>query len=428
MRTAPASPEVTGPNPVATEAPLSIDGRAGACYFQVRFQAPRRREFGDPMISIVIPTYKEADSIREVIRRAGTALIQSGEDFELIVVDDNSGDGTAELAEQLSGEFHVRVLRRPGRRGLATAVVDGWKLARGDLLGVIDADLQHPPEILNALAAALRRSNADLAVASRYIAGGGTSDWELGRRVISWGATHLAASVLPLKLSAVSDPMSGMFVVRAAAIAGANLSPLGYKILLEILAKGRIEHIVEVPYQFEERSRGSSKLGLRQYGEYLAHLVRLSVSTGQLRAWLVYSLVGLTGAVLDIGLIQWLAGRAPGNVVWAVPLAVEAALLWNFLWNQSATFARRLPGVSRRKGSASRLWLYQRVCLPGAILNIGLTLFLAWQGVRLALAATAGVALDGAVNLLFNVPSIWKIWGPRTSTSIGAVPERQQRA
>lgn len=369
------------------------------------------------MISIVIPTYKEADSIQEVIRRSGMALAESSEKYELIVVDDNSGDGTAELAEELSGEFHVRVLRRPGRLGLATAVVDGWKVAQGDLLGVIDADLQHPPEILKALATAVRRSDADLAVASRYIAGGGTSDWGFSRRVVSWGATHLAASVLPLKLSAVSDPMSGMFIVRAAAIADMGLSPLGYKILLEVVAKGRIGQVVEVPYQFEERTRGSSKLGLRQYGEYLAHLARLSFTTGQSRAWLEYSLVGLTGAALDIALVSLIAGHANARAVWAVPVAVELALLWNFLWNQNATFAGRLRSIPAKAGNASRLWRYQKVCLPGAILNICLTLFLTTLGVRLVLAAAAGVVLDGMVNLLFNVPSIWKIWGPRTSTS-----------
>jgi dolichol-phosphate mannosyltransferase len=376
------------------------------------------------MISIVIPTYKEADSIQEVIRRSGAAMAQSGEEYELIVVDDNSGDGTAELAEQLGSEFHVRVLRRAGRLGLATAVVDGWKLAQGDLLGVIDADLQHPPEILNALAAALRQSNAELAVASRYIVGGGTSDWEFSRRAISSGATHMAASVLPLKLSAVSDPMSGMFVVRAAAIAGAELTPLGYKILLEVLAKGRIEHIVEVPYQFEERTLGSSKLGPRQYAEYVAHLVQLACATGQFRAWLAYSLVGLTGAVMDIGLIYLIAVRAGGSAFWAVPVAVEIALLWNFLWNQKATFAHQTGSSSADAERVSRLWLYQKACLPGAILNIGLTLLLASQGVRLVFAAAVGVLLDGAVNLAFNVPSIWRIWGPRTSTSDSQIADR----
>ncbi|HET7215655.1 MAG TPA: glycosyltransferase [Terriglobia bacterium] len=380
------------------------------------------------MISVVIPTYKEADSIQEVVRRSGKALAESGEEYELIVVDDNSGDGTAEFAEQLGGEFHVRVLRRAGRLGLATAVVDGWKIAKGDLLGVIDADLQHPPEILVALAAALRQSGADLAVASRYIAGGGTSDWEFIRRVISSGATHLAASVLPLKLSAVSDPMSGMFVVRAAAISGAELSPLGYKILLEVLARGRVEHVVEVPYQFEERTRGASKLGARQYAEYLAHLIRLAFATGQFRSWVLYSLVGLTGAALDIGLIYWMSAHAGGSIFYVVLLAVEAALLWNFLWNQKGTFARRLRSISGKKRSASRLWRYQKACLPGEVLNIVLTLALASQGVRLVVSATAGVVLDGAVNLAFNIPTIWKIWGPRVSAPINPISGGQEQA
>jgi dolichol-phosphate mannosyltransferase len=396
-----------------------IDGNRIACYFQVRFQGQRGKEFRHAMISVVIPTYKEADSIQDVIRRSGTALATSGEEYELIVVDDNSGDGTAELAEELGSEFHVRVLRRAGRLGLATAVADGWELAQGDLLGVIDADLQHPPEILVALAAALRKSNADLAIASRYVAGGGIPDWEFIRRVISGGATHLAASVLPLKLSAVSDPMSGMFVVRAAAISGVELSPLGYKILLEVLARGRIEQVVEVPYEFEERTRGASKLGPRQYAEYLAHLLRLVFATAQFRAWVLYGLVGLTGAALDIGLINWMAGRGGGNMLWVVPVAVEAALLWNFLWNHNVTFAQRIRSISGKVGSASRLWRYQKVCLPGAILNVILTLVLASQGVRLVLAAAAGVVLDIAVNLAFNVPSIWKIWGPKTSTPSG---------
>jgi dolichol-phosphate mannosyltransferase len=367
------------------------------------------------MISVVVPTYKEAKSIQEVIRRSGIALSRAGEEYELIVVDDNSGDGTAELAEELSSEYPVRVIRRAGRMGLATAVVDGWRLARGDMLGVIDADLQHPPEILGALVSALHQSNANLAVASRYIAGGGTSDWGFSRRLISNGATHMAASVLPLKLAAVSDPMSGMFVVRADAIAVTDLTPLGYKILLEVLAKGRINHVVEVPYEFEERTLGSSKLGPRQYAEYVAHLIQLAFATGQFRAWLAYSFVGITGAVLDIGLIYLLAIRAGGSLLWVVPVAVQAALLWNFVWNQSTTFAHLSAATAAKADSASRLWRYEKVCLPGGILNVGMTLLLASQGVLLVISAVTGVILDGLINLAFNVPSIWKIWGPKTS-------------
>ncbi|MCL5671080.1 MAG: glycosyltransferase family 2 protein [Acidobacteria bacterium] len=369
------------------------------------------------MISVVIPTYKEADSIQEMVQRTAAALGGSDEEYELIVVDDNSGDGTAELAEALSPGFPVRVLRRAGRQGLATAVVDGWGIARGDLLAVIDADLQHPPEILTSLAKSIRDSNADLAIASRYIEGGGTSDWELSRRLISWGATHLAASVLPLKLSAVSDPMSGMFMVRAAAIADAKLSPLGYKILLEVLAKGRIENVVEVPYQFEERTRGSSKLGLCQYGEYLAHLAHLSWSTGQIGAWVEYSLVGLTGAAVDLGLVYCGAERAGWMAIWIVPAAAQMALVWNFLWNQQVTFPRRTPASMAKGKSLARFLLYERICLPGAVLNVCLTLLLARGGMRLMVAAACGVVADGVFNLLFKVPAIWRVWGLRRSAS-----------
>ena len=119
------------------------------------------------MISIVLPTYNEARSIQEVLRRASEALRKGEEDHELIVVDDSSPDGTANLAEALASEIPVRVLRRPGRQGLATAVVDGWSIARGEVLGVMDADLQHPPEVLTRLVSALRNQSVDVAIATR---------------------------------------------------------------------------------------------------------------------------------------------------------------------------------------------------------------------------------------------------------------------
>jgi len=128
------------------------------------------------MLSIIIPTYNEAAVIEETLRRSAAALRNAGGEFEIIVVDDASADGTAERVESLVREIPVRVLRRPARLGLATAVMDGWATARGDIWGVIDADLQHPPETLTALAAAIHQG-ADLVIGSRYVPGGGTSDW-----------------------------------------------------------------------------------------------------------------------------------------------------------------------------------------------------------------------------------------------------------
>jgi dolichol-phosphate mannosyltransferase len=372
------------------------------------------------MISVIIPTYNEAPVIEETLRRSAAALQKAGEEFELVVVDDASADGTAEKVESLGGEIPARVLKRPGRLGLATAVLDGWAAARGDILGVLDADLQHPPETLTALAASIHQGN-DLAIGSRYVTGGGTSDWTWMRRLISRTATHMAATVLPLKLAVVGDPMSGMFMVRAAALRDAHLNPLGYKILLEVIAKARYEKLVEVPYVFQERERGASKLGARQYVEYVQHLARLAMRTGQLLGWIRYSLVALTGAAVDIVLCAALIGHAAWRPAAALPVAIEAALLSNFFCNELFTFGSAAappfrPGIWRRLGQ------YEWICSTGAILNFLVTLLWIGQHVGIAKAAAAGVISGGSINLLMNVPAIWRTWGSRR---VGAAPSHR---
>jgi dolichol-phosphate mannosyltransferase len=363
------------------------------------------------MISVVIPTYNEGAVIEQTLRRAAAALHAAHEEFELIVVDDSSADGTAELAESLAREFPVRVLRRPGRLGLATAVLDGWAMARGDLLAVMDADLQHPPEILRPLTEALRQPDTDLVLASRYTSGGGATDWSWVRRFVSWGATHLASSVLPLTLAGVSDPLSGMFALRRSVLDGVQLKPLGYKILLEVLAKGRYRKFVEVSYTFEPRGHGSSKLGPRQYLEYLMHLARLARSTGQLAAWVRYGLVGLSGALVNVGGVYFLAEDFGWRLIAALPVAIQLALLNNFIWNECLTFRKSRNGDATREGLFTGLLRYEVVCLSGALINAGVTLILADQGLRTILAAAGGVMAGGLWNFLLNVPAIWRIWG-----------------
>jgi len=169
------------------------------------------------------------------------------------------------------------VIRREHERGLSTAVIRGWQTARGDVLAVIDGDLQHPPEVMTALWRAMA-AGADLAVASRHVQGGGVSDWSLGRRMLSRGAQAIGLALLPGVLGRVSDPMSGYFMLRRAAIADVALSPLGYKILVEVIGRGRIERVVEVGYVFRERREGASKVTWRVYVDYLRHLGRLRLS------------------------------------------------------------------------------------------------------------------------------------------------------
>src|SRR5712691_11626204 len=167
------------------------------------------------MISIVVPTYNEVRNIENLVQKAGAALAATGEEFELIVVDDNSPDETAAEVRRLQGNrswLRLLVLENP--RDLSKAVLTGWRAARGDVLGCMDADLQHPPEMLPELVARLRISGADIVVASRHVRSGGVSDWHLFRRVISWTATLLATFILPGTLSNVRDPMSGFFLMH----------------------------------------------------------------------------------------------------------------------------------------------------------------------------------------------------------------------
>jgi len=363
------------------------------------------------MISVIIPTYNEAAVIEETLRRAAAALRGAGRDFELIVVDDASADGTAERAESLAPDIPVRVLRRPGRMGLATAVLDGWAIARGDVWGVIDADLQHPPETLAPLAAAIHQG-AELAIGSRYVPGGGTSDWTWLRRLISRTATHMAATVLPLKLASVGDPMSGIFMVRSSALSGAALNPLGYKILLEVIAKAHYKKLVEVPYIFQERDRGSSKLGPRQYWEYLLHLMRLALGTGQLLGWIRYGLVALAGAVIDVALFTVLVRRAAWPPAAALLVAIEIALLSNFVSGEIFTF-RSAEARPFRSGVARRLARYEGICLTGALINFTMTLVAIFLGTGVPQAAAIGAVAGGVLNLMMNIPAIWRTWASR---------------
>src|SRR5271169_3887978 len=162
------------------------------------------------MISLVVPTYNERANIARLVERTGAALAHCGEEYELIIVDDGSADGTGEEVRRLAadGRPWLRLLVRIYERDLSTAVVAGWRIARGDVLGCMDADLQHPPEMLPKLVAELRRSNADIVVGSRHVPGGGVTDWSLARRFVSWTATLMATAILPGTLGKVTDPMS----------------------------------------------------------------------------------------------------------------------------------------------------------------------------------------------------------------------------
>jgi len=232
----------------------------------------------DPSVTltIIVPTYNEAGNIVELVDRSESALMNV--DFEIIVVDDSSSDGTANLAEGLGRKYgNVRVLRRPRKSGLASAVLDGLKVAEGDAVAVIDADLQHPPEILPKMLREIREGHKSMVIASRYVSDGGIIGWNTRRKIVSRGANLLARIALP-KVKAIKDPLSGCFMFVPSIIEGVKLNPVGYKILLEMLVKGRCSSVTEVPYVFVPRKKGKSKLSTGEIWNYVRHLMGLFMS------------------------------------------------------------------------------------------------------------------------------------------------------
>jgi dolichol-phosphate mannosyltransferase len=221
-------------------------------------------------VSIVIPTYNEAGNIKKIIHSTFNVFKENGIDGEIVVVDDNSPDGTANVAEGLKNKFNVRVIRRTAKMGLASAVVDGFNIANGDILGVIDADLSHNPKFIFDLVNPISRGEADLTIGSRYIKGGRIENWSLLRKLISKGAILLARP-----LTTIKDPVSGFFFLKKEVIDNVKFRPQGYKICLEIIIKGNYRNAVEIPYTFTNRQVGKSKLSLRTCYSYLFLLLDL---------------------------------------------------------------------------------------------------------------------------------------------------------
>jgi dolichol-phosphate mannosyltransferase len=230
---------------------------------------------------------------------------------------------------------------------------------------------------------------------------------------------RLGAAVLPWTLGEVKDFGSGMFLVRAGVIAGVELKPLGIKTLLEVLAKGRYTKLVEVPYVFRGRARGESKLGARQHVEYLQHLARVGRASGELGAWVRYAVVGLLGAAVNLGALYLFAERVGWPLGLALPMAIELALLSNFLWNNAVTFRACRREARDHAGVFARLWRYEKLCLPGALLNGVVTFVLARLGLDLIAAAAVGIVTGSLSSFVFTVSAIWRIWG---ETSGGSRP------
>jgi dolichol-phosphate mannosyltransferase len=216
---------------------------------------------------MVMPTYNERDRLGELVRALFDSASAAGLDLELVVVDDNSPDGTGQLADELAGRYRMQVVHRSGKLGLGTAVVAGFGVALADVVGVMDADFSHPPSLVPRMMAVFRATDADVLVASRYVPGGSTPNWPLKRRLLSRVGCLLARGLSPIR-----DAASGFFLIRRDVAQGVVIKAGGFKICIELVVRGAPARLVEIPYQFDDRELGESKMSLREAAGYLVQL------------------------------------------------------------------------------------------------------------------------------------------------------------
>jgi len=218
-------------------------------------------------LTMVVPTYNERDRLAELVSELFAAAGRSAVSLELVIVDDNSPDGTGAVAEDLARTHNVRVIHRAGKLGLGSAVVEGFAVASAEIVGVMDADFSHPPALVPRMLAVFRASGADVVVASRYIPGGRTPNWPFKRRLLSRAACLLARPLSPIR-----DAASGFFLIRRSIAQGVTIKAGGFKICLELIVRGWPARLVEMPYRFDDREAGESKMSTREAAGYLVQL------------------------------------------------------------------------------------------------------------------------------------------------------------
>lgn len=232
------------------------------------------------MISIVVPSYNEKDNVRPLVERIHGAL--GNISHEIIFVDDSTDETPEVLKEVSENDSMVRYHHRTDEKGLATAVVKGFSLAKGDYVAVMDADLQHPPEVLVDMYLAME-AGAHMAIPSRFIPGGSDGGLDLWRKFVSGTARYMGKIVLPC-LRKITDPTSGLFMIRRELLKGAKLNPIGWKIMIEVLAMCKVSKVLETPYVFHDREAGESKLSTKvtlQYIKQIFNLRRVAVNKGK---------------------------------------------------------------------------------------------------------------------------------------------------
>jgi dolichol-phosphate mannosyltransferase len=347
------------------------------------------------MISIIIPTFNEAENVRIIVPKLSQMLNESGFNGEILIVDDNSPDGTAGAALELAETYPVKVHVRYADKGLSKAVIEGFALAAGDICVVMDADLSHPVEQVPAMITPILNGQCDVTVGSRYVEGGGFGRFPIHRKWISKGAGLLAKGV-----TRISDPTSGFMALRKKIIEGIQLDPLGWKIVLEVVVKTN-PRIVEVPIVFTDRKEGQSKLDFRAQIDYFHHLWRLYCHRYPSQfQFIKFCVVGLSGFFVDTAVLVCLVHFYFFDPRLAAVFAFFIAVCWNYAFDRVWTFAS-----GKKTGFAYSYFSFVTICLAGLGVRIGVMhLLIEYAGMGKSpwyvLASVVGIVAATLFNFL----------------------------
>lgn len=357
-----------------------------------------------PEISVIVPTFNERENVPELVRRLETCL--QGMSWEVIFVDDDSKDGTAERVREVSRlNPHVRCVQRIGRRGLSSACIEGMLASSAPYLAVMDGDCQHDETILPLMFKALKAGEADLVVGSRYTAGGGIGEWGAARARMSRFATHLSRTVVRHD---ISDPMSGFFALRrdVLELAVRRLSGMGFKILLDLMASSpKPLRVKEIAYEFRNRRAGVSKLDSQAMWGYLMLLTDKLIGHVVPVRFVAFALVGTVGMVVHFAVLASLFRGLSYPFTLSQGLAALVAMTSNFGLNNALTFRDlRLRGWRWLRGLAS----FILVCSLGTLANIGLASYLFTRQRVWVLAALAGIVVGSVWNYAVTGSLTWR--------------------
>lgn len=356
-----------------------------------------------PTLSIIVPTMNEAGNIRPLLERLGRAL--AGISLEVLFVDDSRDDTAAIITAAMPDfPFTVRLIARPPERrnGLSGAVVEGFQAVRGEWLCVMDGDLQHPPEVVPHMLAQAQTAGADMVVGSRKANLLGPMGLTLFRSFTSQSLTIMARALFPRSLKDVSDPLTGLFLVRREKVLIERLRPNGFKILLEILVRCPHLRITEVPFDFATRHEGESKADVREGLRFFQHLLRLRLTAHQ-RPLGRYLAVSFSVLLLTLALLVGLVEGAGWSPLWAAVLASELSLLWSF-WGKER-FAFGDSGAGEMGGRFRRFWWVNQLALFGLKLPL-MALLMGWR-IHYALALLIALLVSAAVRYLLSDRWIW---------------------